>query len=189
MSVRDRVIEAANWWADPGEYRAWPSHIQQFFSLAGCEQVPSERDAKETMKLAYGAYLGGKVSGGAYTGPIRHWCGIFCIYLLRTYGGLTNVSWSLLKGGVKADTSVLSWRSNLGDLMPGDICVIRQGQHHFMVTEVLGNNKIISVDGNAGNQYIKRRAKFIKYSSKPGAENYDPKASDVTAYGYYRLLA
>jgi hypothetical protein len=190
MAVREQMVQWANWWADPGEYRVYPSHLIEFFKGAGCEDVPSERDATESMKLDTGVYLYGTVKGGVYTGGgVRHWCGIFACYLLRNYCGVTGVKWSLLKGGLQYDGKAVAWRGGTAGMKPGDIAVISKGQHHFIVTEINeAENTMVSVDGNAGRQSIKRKNKFIKYSSKSSAANYNAAATSVTPYGYYKIL-
>jgi hypothetical protein len=184
VSIRSTIVQWANWWADPGEYRVYPSHLISFFKLAGCAQVPSEKDATESMKLPYGAYLGGQKEAN-----IRHWCGIFAVYLLRNYCGVTGVSWNLNGTGLNYDGKSVGWRDGTAGIQPGDIAVITKGQHHFIVTGVdEATNTLTSVDGNAGNQMIKRKNKFIRYSSKWGNKNYSSEATRITPYGYYKIL-
>lgn len=101
MARRDNIVWGAYFEAGYGEWRVWPEELRAFFRVAGCEQVPTEDEARRSLHLSSGAYVGGQ---------IRHWCGIFACYVLRQYGGL-DVRWTLMGGKmVSGDDGVrLRW--------------------------------------------------------------------------------
>jgi hypothetical protein len=61
--------------------------------------------------------------------------------------------------------------------------MIPKANHHFIVIDVdYAGNKLWTVEGNAGNQYIREMTRRFKY---PG----DPEAAEKEIYGYYRVVS
>ena len=81
------------------------------------------------------------------------WCGIFATYCLRAIG--VPAQWRLLTG-LDAPPNMLEKRSGYyhsDEIGPGDICVVKENQHHFIVHRRVGN-KLYSYDGNLDGQMI-----------------------------------
>jgi hypothetical protein len=97
-------------------------------------------------------------------GQIKHWCGIFACYVIRTQGILKNVHWTLYGGQILGIRRV--W-GNKG-MKPGDVAIIKKGQHHFIVTDIdYSKNTLCTVEGNTDGQYI--RALTTRMISEPYA--------------------
>ncbi len=69
---------------------------------------------------------------------VTHWCGIFVTYLLRNAGA--NVKWKMGHGIRNQSESEnpgggvdLQYVLGNNGIMPGDICVRGNGQHHFII--------------------------------------------------------
>ncbi|MGH7461352.1 MAG: hypothetical protein ACREMA_10030 [Longimicrobiales bacterium] len=140
------------------------------FKDAGAEQAPTLAEAEWSLKnLGTGVMVGGQK---------KHWCGVFAAEVLRRAG--VDARWTLLGGGIKG--SGVSLRSGNQNMLPGDVAMIPKSNHHFIVTDVdYTGNKLWTVEGNTGNQYIREMTRQFKYPK-------DPKASEKTIYGYYRIL-
>ena len=84
------------------------------------------------------------------------WCGIFATYCLRAIG--IPAQWRL-STGIDAPKGLLEKRAGFNhsdQIGPGDICVIQENQHHFIVHKRIGN-KLYSSDGNLAGQMIGER--------------------------------
>jgi len=84
------------------------------------------------------------------------WCGIFATYCLRAIG--IPAQWTLQKG-IDAPESMLERRSgffNSDQIDRGDICVVKENQHHFIVYQRAGD-VLFSYDGNLDGQMIGER--------------------------------
>ncbi|HEY0706125.1 MAG TPA: hypothetical protein VGG33_04975 [Polyangia bacterium] len=169
MSRRQDIVNRALWWADPGTYRVWPSHLITFFARAGAEQVPTEKEAQEAMGYGGGVKVGGQV---------KHWCGVFATSVLADCG--LDVKWTLLGGKIRPSSDVTLIWTNQG-MQPGDIALIAQAQHHFIIVDIdYSRNYIESVDGNQARQTIKRlNTRKIRYTG--------PDATALHPYAYYRI--
>lgn len=177
MSTRSRIIDWANWWAWPGEYKPTPEELISFFEGAGTESQPSLKDAKAA--LAAGG------TGVKIYGQTKHWCGIFACSVLRQAG--VDATWSLMNGRItgKGVTSpalphaypIRSWSH---EMRPGDIAIIRRYNHHFIVTDVdYAANQVYCVEGNTKGQIIRWAVRAIDYGRTQPNET-------VTAF--YRVL-
>lgn len=88
------------------------------------------------------------------------WCGIFATYCLRAIG--VPAQWKL-STGIDAPPNMLERRAGFfhsGDIGPGDICVVQENQHHFIVHHRAGN-MLHSYDGNLDGQMIGERSYSI----------------------------
>ncbi len=124
------------------------------------------------------------------------WCGIFAAYCLRGIG--VPAQWKL-SVGIDAPSTMLERRAGYyhsDQIGPGDICVIQENQHHFIVNKRVGN-KLYSSDGNLAGQMIGERdydVNVLLAGVKKQAE-YDgsamgkllPDASKYSFY-FYRML-
>jgi hypothetical protein len=166
MSRHDNIVWGAYYESGYGEWRVWPEELISFFKVAGCEQVPTEQEAKRSMQLSTGAYVGGQ---------IRHWCGIFACYVWRRYGGV-DAKWTLHGGkiGPLGDKVRLRWGRQ--GLRPGDIAIIPRAQHHFIIGGVNGTD-LWTIEGNTSNQKIVVRERKL-----------NPKDADQTIYAYYTAV-
>lgn len=138
---RIAIVNRALWWADPGEYKPYPSHLIYFFKNAGCEQIPTEAEAQKAMGLGNGVPMGNKV---------KHWCGIFACSVLKDCG--VDVRWTL-NGGKMLGPGV-TYRNGYKGMQPGDVAIVQKVsasggdvQHHFLIISVNGN-VAETVDGN-----------------------------------------
>jgi hypothetical protein len=158
MGYRSKIIEWADYWADPGEWKPDADSLRYFFLNAKTEAAPTIAEANEALKR------GG--TGVKVQGAVKHWCGVFACSVIRE-AGLTMPRWTLLGGKIK--NLELVWGS--AGMRPGDIAMITAANHHFIVTAVDYAKKSMStVEGNTLGQYI--RAKTRK-TTEP--------------YAYYRI--
>lgn len=147
MALRDRVCELAWFWASPGMWRPEPGYLVDFFKGAGLKpelgEVPTMKAAEYAIKnLAYGVKVGGQT---------KHWCGIFAVYVWRE-AGLTAPRWNLSNGQILNAKKIWGHKG----IQRGDIAVVKEHSHHFIIMDVDEESGTVdSVDGNAGNQYIK----------------------------------
>jgi hypothetical protein len=124
------------------------------------------------------------------------WCGIFATYCLRAIG--VQAQWRL-NVGIDTPPGVLEKRSGYfasGDIGPGDICVVKENQHHFIVYQRTGN-MLYSYDGNLDGQMIGERTydiEVLRAGVKKQSE-YDQSAAGKAApaqskysFLYYRML-
>ena len=124
------------------------------------------------------------------------WCGIFATYCLRAIG--VPATWTLAQG-ITTPKGMLELRPgyfNHQDIGPGDICVIQENQHHFIVNNRVGN-VLYSSDGNLDGQIVGERNYNIEklLAGVKAQADYDrsPEGKlkpDLTKYSfyYYRLL-
>jgi hypothetical protein len=158
MGTRSRILERAQYWADPGEWKPDADSLRYYFQKAGAEAAPTLAEASEALKR------GG--TGVKVQGAIKHWCGVFACCVIRE-AGVTIPTWTLLGGKIKH--LALVW-GNAG-MQPGDIAMIVAGNHHFIVTAVDYATKTMStVEGNTLGQFIRART---RKTSEP--------------YAYYRI--
>ncbi|TFG37658.1 MAG: hypothetical protein E4H46_01330 [Desulfobacterales bacterium] len=173
MAIRDEIVRLALWWADPGKYKPLPDELVSFFETSGTEQVPTLDEAKKSlMTLSNGVRLGGQV---------KHWCGIFACHILCRAG--VDVKWTFLGGKVVGKSeNQIRYVPGRDGMKPGDIAIIPAAQHHFIVIDAdYDTNTLHTVDGNTEGQYIREiHDKKIRYTG--------PNASNLTPYGYYRVL-
>lgn len=95
----------------------------------------------------------GRPGGTTVASEGTSWCGIFATYCLRAVG--VPAQWGLLTG-LDAPKNMLERRSGYytpDDIGPGDICVVKENQHHFIVHGRAGK-KLHSYDGNLAGQMI-----------------------------------
>jgi len=95
----------------------------------------------------------GRPGGTTVASEGTSWCGIFATYCLRAVG--VPAQWGLLTG-IDAPKNMLERRSGYytpDDIGPGDICVVKENQHHFIVHGRAGK-KLHSYDGNLSGQMI-----------------------------------
>ena len=147
MSIREKAIAAANWWAIPDPYRVTADDLTTIFQGAGCDQLPTAHDFARTFGpksfLSDGCYVGGQA---------KQWCGIFATMVLKTSGA--NIKWSLMTGSIVG--SDVKAKMSKDPIQPGDVAYIEAHQHHFLVVGLDGKD-ILTVEGNAGNQRIMSR--------------------------------
>ena len=122
----------------------------------------------DAVKFAYlRVPTGSKLPDGRWHGI--HWCGIFATWVLRQAGiraiwgidpennwqyGIKN--WpkrpdTFIEGSILADRTV----ETREDVRPGDVCVIPENSHHFIVERV-DNGFIYAIAGNSAYQQIMR---------------------------------
>jgi hypothetical protein len=140
-------------WADPGSWRPDAVTLRNFFLVAQTESAPTLEQAERSLaRLGGGCYTG----QGPWERPV-HWCGIFACAVWRA-AGVAGVRWSTWQGQLVG--AVKHPYSN--GLAPGDIAVIGQNSHHFIVVAVdHANNELRTVEGNTMNQYIRERRRPI----------------------------
>lgn len=73
------------------------------------------------------------------------WCGIFATWAVRTAG--VETKWRM---GLGPSRLALKFSR---DCRPGDICVMKEHIHHFIVASIDGDN-MVTVNGNSENQAI-----------------------------------
>lgn len=124
------------------------------------------------------------------------WCGIFAAYCLRAIG--VPATWTRAEG-ITAPKALLERRTgyfNHQDIGPGDICVIQENQHHFIVNHRVGN-MLHSSDGNLDGQIVGERSYSLDkiLAGVKAQADYDRSllgqlSPDKTKYSfyYYRLL-
>jgi hypothetical protein len=151
----------ARYWADPDPYKVTGEDLQYIFSQAGCKLVPTYWEAKDSAD-----HYGSNCKLGS--GSMVAWCGIFATMVLR-YAGM-KVYWSFSKFGkegggmVTQDAGVgyLSAKAHLSDLSPGDVAVIPDNNHHFIVIDILSKGPggtLLCIEGNTAGQKIKSRTR------------------------------
>lgn len=166
-----------------------------------------ERPVNWTLDTGYGTNMDalrerkwlrkdGRPGGTSISAEGTMWCGIFATYCLRAIG--IPAQWTLFKG-ITVPEGIIERRSgyfNHKDIGPGDICVVQENQHHFIVHD-RKENTLFSSDGNLDGQIIGERTYNIEKlleGVKKQAE-YDSSirgmvSPDKTKYSffYYRLL-
>ena len=137
----------------------------------------------------------GRPGGTNVTFEGTSWCGIFATYCLRAIG--IPATWTLAEG-ITAPKALLEKRAGYfasDDIMPGDICVIQENQHHFIVHDRV-DQILFSSDGNLPGQTVGSRDYSIPQLLKGVKDQmtYDQSimgklAPDNTKYSfyYYRL--
>ena len=137
----------------------------------------------------------GRPGGTSVTFEGTSWCGIFATYCLRSIG--IPAQWTLAEG-ITAPKELLERRAGYfasDDIMPGDICVVQDNQHHFIVHDRVGQT-LFSSDGNLPDQTVGFRKYEIPTLLKGVKEQitYDQSlmgklAPDKSKYSfyYYRL--
>ncbi|MGH9903211.1 MAG: hypothetical protein ACRD68_15495 [Pyrinomonadaceae bacterium] len=147
MGYRSDIVALAQWWADPGEWKPTDEDLVYFFQNAGAEAKPSLKEAQEALKY--------RVTGVKVGGQVKHWCGVFACSVLRE-AGLNVARWTLLGGKIKNVSLV--W-GNSG-MRAGDVAMITEGNHHFILTDVDYSAKSMrTVEGNTSGQYIRARTR------------------------------
>jgi hypothetical protein len=149
------IIRArARWWADPDPYKVEGQDLQDIFRDAGCKLIPSDHDAEYSAK-----HLGSNCKLGSGN-PVA-WCGVFATSVLR-FAGL-DVYWDFAKYGSKGGGMVtkalgvgyLSAKTHLDDLSPGDVAVIPDNTHHFIVMDTFSDDTLLCIEGNTAGQMIR----------------------------------
>jgi hypothetical protein len=170
MPVRDNIVQWAEWWAFPGEWKPSPEEMIEIFTGAKAESAPSLADATWSLaNLSTGVRMGGQV---------KHWCGVLAAEVLRRSG--VDARWTLLGGGITG--SGVTYRPGRWGIKRGDVAMIPKANHHFIVVGVdYSGNKLWTVEGNTAGQYIREKTRKFNY---PG----DPDAASKTIYGYYRIV-
>lgn len=159
MSYRAKIVELAEWWAEPGVWKPSADDLVGFFYYAGAEAWPTKKEAQDA--LAAGG------TGVKVQGQVKHWCGVFACYLIRDAGS-TLIRWTLFGGKMKN----IKFVYGTSGIQPGDIAVITKAQHHFIVTGINSSTKTLrTVEGNTTGQLIRVRT--------------DRKISEP--YGYYQI--
>jgi hypothetical protein len=147
MGYRRRIVELAQLWAYPGEWKPTDQDLVDFFKGAGTEAWPSIQAAQEALQH--------RDTGVIANGKVKHWCGVFACYVIRA-AGLNIPRWTLNGGEIK--TIALVWGSE--GMQPGDVAMIQNGNHHFIVTDVDYSTKTMhTVEGNTSGQYIRARTR------------------------------
>lgn len=147
MGVRSKIIERAEFWASPGEWKPIAEDLVYFFENAGTEAAPTTKEAQAALDA------GG--TGVKVQGVVKHWCGIFACSCIRE-AGLTTPRWTLLGGKIKNLPIVMGHSG----LQAGDIAMITSGNHHFIVTSIDGDT-MTTVEGNTLGQYIRERTRKV----------------------------
>jgi hypothetical protein len=169
MAVRDRIIQWAEWWAFPGEWKPSAEEMIDIFNDSGAEQAPTLAEAKWSLaNLSTGMKMGGQT---------KHWCGVLAAEILRRAG--VDARWTLVGGGIKGGG--VSYRPGRAGIKPGDVAMIPKSNHHFVVVAVdYSENTLWTIEGNTAGQYIRENTRQFNY---PG----DPNAAGKTIYGYYEI--
>lgn len=124
------------------------------------------------------------------------WCGIFAAYCLRAIG--VPAQWRV-SAGIDVPLNMLEKLAGYfqsDEIGPGDICVVKENQHHFIVHKRVGK-KLYSYDGNLPGQMIGERdydidtmlagvRKQAEYD-RSNAGKLNPAASKFSFY-FYRML-
>ena len=88
-----------------------------------------------------------------------HWCGIFAAWVLQQSG--LKVTWTgkgiTAPGNTIRKIPVGSQRDVRKNIEAGDICVHGGNQHHFIVIGEIGENTLLTIEGNVRNQEVLRR--------------------------------
>lgn len=97
-----------------------------------------------------------------------NWCGIFATWSWRNKG--IDVKWKKGTGGgptLAGAAKPIPTSTNFRALMPGDICAIPKGTHHFLIVSVSSDFKSVgSVDGNTLWQEIEEFKEGSPHSHK-----------------------
>jgi hypothetical protein len=158
MGYRSKIVELAQYWADPGAWKPGASDLIDFFYYAGAEAWPTTNDAEYALQY--------RDTGVKVGGQVKHWCGIFACYVIRQ-AGLSAVRWTLYGGKMLN----IEYRNGNKNMAPGDVAIIVSGNHHFIVTDIdYSSNSMSTVEGNTSGQYIRART---RKTSEP--------------YGYYHI--
>jgi hypothetical protein len=170
MSIRDKILEVAEYWVRPGDYRPTADELMFFFTNSGAEAAPSMAEAQDALK---------NLSNGVRVqGQIKQWCGVFACSVLKEAG--VDVRWTLNGGKMVGDGVTLLPGSN--NIVPGDAAIINHASHHFIVSDIdYDTNTLESVDGNTTNQYIRSGRKKIQESGTD--------ASTRSVVAFYRVKA
>lgn len=164
----------ARWWAAPDPYKVTGEDLVFIFQHAGCKQIPTVEEASWSADhLMWGCRLGKAT---------RHWCGIFATMVLR-YAGV-DCHWSLDDGHIHSKSKQLDhiwvWEHGLDGIQPGDVAIIEQGQHHFLIVDNLwdwnGNPLLVTIEGNTTGEKIKSNLRPL-HETRPKER----------IYFYYRL--
>lgn len=169
MARRDDILLHASYWSMWTDFRVTADELIYFFKKAGCEQAPSQSEANKSLGRSTGAYVGGQV---------KHWCGIFACAVLREAG--LNVRWTLLGGKIRNESNgtYVKYTSGRWGIAPGDIALIADANHHFLITDVdSAAKRYTTLEGNTSGQMVRTRTRpFTTWDS------------GQMIYGYYKIL-
>ena len=170
--LRENIVRTALWWTGKSDhkdgYQVTPEELVLFFKETKCEAAPTLKEAEYAVRK-----MG---SGVKVQGHIKHWCGVFGVFCYVSAG--VDVRWSLVSGRPEGPGVRVVYGS-MG-IAPGDIAIMKSGNHHYVVTDIdYEKNLIWSVDGNSGEQRIRKRERNIKF----------PKQRErMSVYAYYRVV-
>jgi hypothetical protein len=144
---RHRILQTGLAWtrAKGGgrPYRPSAQELHDFFAASKTEAVPTMAEAEKSLKyLSTGCYIQGTA--------VRHWCGIFACAVAIS-AGLRSFRWTLHGGKIIGPQLVMGNK----DLLPGDIAIISQFSHHFVLTGFPSAGKVATLEGNTTGQLIR----------------------------------
>jgi hypothetical protein len=123
--------------------------LRGFFATARTEAVPTLAEAQKSLaQLSSGCYIQGST--------VRHWCGIFAC-AVAVSAGFGAFRWTLNGGRLLGPRLIMGHR----DILPGDIAIIAQHNHHFLVTSFPDGGKLRTLEGNTTGQLIRRSEKKL----------------------------
>jgi hypothetical protein len=141
-TARRVLLEAALKVSALGPRKPTAHELSQFFRLARTEAVPTLGEAQRSLDtLSSGCYIQGNA--------IRHWCGIYACALARNAG--LAFRWTLHGGKIVGPPLVMGNK----DMLPGDIAIIAQHSHHFLLTGFASGGKVKTLEGNTTGQLIR----------------------------------
>lgn len=141
---RHRILQAGQAWTrlKSNPYRPTAHELRQFFIASRTESTPTLAEAERSLKtLSTGCYIEGAA--------VRHWCGIFACAVAIAAG--LPFRWTLHGGKIIGPQLLFGHK----DLLPGDIAIISQYSHHFLVTSFPAGDKVKTLEGNTNGQLIR----------------------------------
>lgn len=147
---RHRILQAGLAWTrlKSNPYQPTARELRDFFVNARTESTPTPAEVEKSLKtLSTGCYIEGAA--------VRHWCGIFACAVAVSAG--LPFRWTLHGGKIIGPQ--LLWGHK--DLLPGDIAVISQYSHHFLITGFPTGNKVKTLEGNTTGQLIRESERVL----------------------------
>jgi hypothetical protein len=143
---RHKLLQAGlNWTRSKGggPYKPSARELMGFFATARTEALPTLAEAEKSLRtLSSGCYIQGS--------SVRHWCGIFAC-AVAVSAGLTSFRWTLHGGKIIGPQLIMGHQ----DMLPGDIAIISQFSHHFLITGFPNAGRVKTLEGNTTGQLIR----------------------------------
>lgn len=141
-AARRAVVDAALKVSAMGPRKPTAHDLSAFFRVARTEAVPTLQEAQRSLDtLSSGCYLQGN--------QVRHWCGIYACALVRNTG--LNARWTLHGGKIIGPQLIMGNK----DMLPGDIAIIAEYSHHFLLTGFVSGGRVKTLEGNTSGQLVR----------------------------------